>query len=245
MALCSDAALVLYYDITGDTADHDDWHTYEHMHERLSIPGFVRASRWVAQTGAPRYLVIYEVTGTDMATSSDYLARLNHPTPWTSSMMGRFRGMVRGFCSVVAGSGFGLGKVAVSVRFTPAAGQEALVSDWLASEVLPAMASRRGMAGVHLLQPAPPPPMTKEQALRGRDTPMAWLVLATAHDAPALERACAEHLAPQVFERFGAAAGMLVGTYALHYTVTAQEVARTAPQPPLAPDMRQASGVRR
>jgi hypothetical protein len=245
MALCSDAAMVLYYDITGNTADHDDWHTYEHMHERLSIPGFVRASRWVAQSGAPKYLVIYELTGTDMATSPDYLDRLNHPTPWTSSMMGRFRGMVRGFCSVVAGSGFGLGKVAASVRFTPAAGQEALVSDWLASEVLPAMASRRGMAGVHLLRPASPPPMTKEQALRGRDTPMEWLVLATAYDAQALERACAEQLAPQGFERFGAAAGMLVATYALDYTVTAQEVARTAPHPPLAPDMRQGSGVRR
>jgi hypothetical protein len=42
MALVSDSAMVLYYDITGDNADHDDWHTYEHMHERLSIPGFLR-----------------------------------------------------------------------------------------------------------------------------------------------------------------------------------------------------------
>ena len=172
MALCSDAAMVLYYDIAGDTADHDDWHTYEHMHERLSIPGFVRASRWVAQAGSPRYLVVYEVTGTDMATAPAYLERLNHPTPWTSAMMGRFRGMVRGFCSVVAWAGFGFGQAAVSLRFTPVPGREAELKDWLAREVLPAMASRRGMAGVHLLQPAPPPPMTKEQALRGPDTPM-------------------------------------------------------------------------
>src|SRR3546814_90344 len=79
MALCSDAAMVLYYDIAGDTADHDDWHSYEHMHERLSVPGFVRATRWVATAGAPRYMVIYEVTGTDMATAPDYLARLKNP----------------------------------------------------------------------------------------------------------------------------------------------------------------------
>src|SRR3546814_8115716 len=93
MALCSDAAMVLYYDIAGDTADHDDWHSYEHMHERLSVPGFVRATRWVATAGAPRYMVIYEVTGTDMATAPGYLARLNNPTPWSSAMMPRFRGM--------------------------------------------------------------------------------------------------------------------------------------------------------
>lgn len=245
MALCSDAAMVLYYDIAGDHADHDDWHTYEHLHERLSIPGFVRATRWVAQEGAPKYLVIYEVTGTDVATSAAYLERLNHPTPWTTAMMGRFRGMVRGFCSVVAGAGFGLGQAAVSVRFTPVAGQKSNLKDWLAREVLPAMASRRGMAGVHLLQPAPPPPMTKEQSLRGPDAPMSWLVLATACDADALQRAIAEHLEPQALEQHGATPAMAVGRYALHYTVTAQEVSRTTPHPPLPADLRQTSGVRR
>ena len=245
MALCSDAAMVLYYDITGDTADHDDWHTYEHMHERLSIPGFVRATRWLASAGAPKYMVIYEVTGTDVATSAAYLERLNQPTPWTAAMMSRFRGMVRGFCSIVAGSGFGLGQAAVSLRFTPLAGQEARLTDWLAREALPAMASRRGMAGVHLLQPEPPPPMTKEQSLRGPDTPMSWLLLATAYDADALQRAIGAHLAPQALVQQGAAPEMTVGRYALHYTATAQEVGRAAPHPVLPPDLRQVSGVRR
>jgi hypothetical protein len=245
MALCSDAAMVLYYDIAGDNADHDDWHTYEHMHERLSIPGFVRATRWVAQAGAPKYLVIYEVTGTEMATSPAYLERLNNPTPWTASMMSRFRGMVRGFCSVVAGSGFGVGHVAMAVRFTPAAGQASDLKDWLARDVLPAMSSRRGMASVHLLQPAPPPPMTKEQSLRGPDNPMSWLVLATAYDAAALSQGVAGHLAPALLEQHGAIPGIAVGSYALHYTVTAQEVSRTAPHPPLPPELRQTTGVRR
>jgi len=234
MALCSDAAMVLYYDITGDNADHDDWHTYEHMHERLSIPGFVRASRWVAQAGAPKYLVIYEVTGIDMATSPAYLERLNNPTSWTAAMMSRFRGMVRGFCSVVAGAGFGFGNAAVALRFTPVAGREADLTDWLARDVLPAMAACRGMAGVHLLQPAPPPPMTKEQALRGLDTPMSWLVLATSYDADALKQVIAKHLASASMEQHGATPGITVGSYALHYTVTAQEVGRTPPHPPLA-----------
>ena len=245
MALCSDAAMVLYYDITGDNADHDDWHTYEHMHERLSIPGFVRATRWVAQEGGPKYMVIYEVSGTDMATAPAYLERLNQPTPWTSSMMSRFRGMVRGFCSVLAGAGFGMGSSAVSVRFTPHAGQEAALRDWLAHEALPAMASRRGMAGVHLLQPAPPPPMTKEQSLRGADTPMSWLVLATAYDAQALNAAIAAHLSPSALQQHGVAPGSVVGSYTLHYTATALEVSRTPPKPPLTVAQRQVAGVRR
>jgi hypothetical protein len=245
MALLSGAAMVLYYDIAGDNADHDDWHTYEHMHERLSIPGFVRGTRWVAKAGAPRYMVIYEVAGTEVGTSPAYLARLNDPTPWTAAMMSRFRGMVRGFCSVVASAGYGLGNAAASVRFTPVKGSEATLTDRLAREVLPAMSSRRGMAGVHLLQPAPPPPMTKEQSMRGPDTPMTWLLLATAYDSEALSRAAAEHLEPGALGRYGAAPQMDTGTYGLHYAVTAQEVARTAPNPTLHPDKRQATGTRR
>lgn len=245
MALCSDAAMVLYYDITGDNADHDDWHTYEHLHERLSIPGFLRATRWVAKAGAPKYMVIYEVSGTDVATSPAYLERLNHPTPWTASMMGRFRGMVRGFCSVTASSGFGIGNAAVSLRFTPVAGKEPDLKHWLAQEILPAMASRRGMASVHLLQPAPPPPMTKEQSIRGPDAPMTWLLLATAYDADALNQAVTAHLDPGALQQHGASPAHETGNYTLHYTVSAQEVSRTAPNPTLPPDLRQTAGARR
>lgn len=245
MALYSDTAMVLYYDITGDNADHDDWHTYEHIHERLSIHGFLRATRWVAIAGKPKYMVIYEVAGTDVAISPDYLARLNDPTPWTASMMNRFRGMIRGFCSVVAGSGFGLGNAAVSVRFTPVSGEESNLTDRLSREVLPAMSSRKGIAGVHLLQPAPPPPLTKEQSIRGPDRPMTWLLLATAYDTEALSRATAEHLEPKDLKRCGASSLITIGTYILHYTVTAQEVSRTAPNPPLQPAARNADGVRR
>jgi hypothetical protein len=245
MALYSDTAMVLYYDITGDNADHDDWHTYEHIHERLSIPGFLRAIRWVAVTGEPKYMVIYEVAGTEVATSFAYLARLNDPTPWTASMMSRFRGMIRGFCTVVASSGFGIGNAAVSARFMPVSGEESNLTDRLSREILPAMSSRKGMTGVHLLQPTPPPPMTKEQSMRGTDTPMTWLLLATAYDPEALSRAATEHLEPEALQRCGASSLITVCTYTLHYTVTAQEVTRTAPHPPLHPDALKADGVRR
>jgi len=226
MALYSDAAMVLYYDITGDNADHDDWHTYEHMHERLSIPGFLRGTRWVAKSGTPKYLIIYEVAGVEAANSTEYLARLNDATPWTASMMSRFRGMIRGFCSVAASSGFGLGNAALSMRFLPVEGRQSELRDWLAEKVLPAMSSRRGMASVHLLQPAPRPPMTKEQAMRGRDEDLTWVLLATGYDFEALGRASAEHLDLQALERYGASPQLDRGTYALHFTVTAQEVAR-------------------
>lgn len=245
MALCTDAAMVLFYDIAGDTADHDDWHTYEHLHERLSIPGFVRATRWVATAAAPRYLVIYEVDNVEVATSADYLARLNDPSAWTSSMMGRFRGMIRGFAGVVASSGFGLGAHAVAMRFTPRAGREQAMREHLAREALPAAASRRGMASIQLFEPAPLPPMTREQSIRGADLRLPWLLFATGYDRTDLSATVDSQVGPAALEALGAESGVELGSYFLHYTVTDREVARTSPHPPLRPDLRRASGVGR
>lgn len=226
MALMSDAAMVLFYDIEGDTADHDDWHSVEHLHERLSLSGFRRATRWVAREAAPRYLVVYEVSGLDVATSKAYLGCLDNPTPWTRAMMPRFRGMIRGFARIAASFGYGLGSVALALRFSPQPGAEERLSAWLTSEVLPAIAARRGIAGVHLLLPAAPPPMTREQALRGPDTALTWLLFATGHDEGAMRQATA-YLDFDRVRSNGAAEELTIGLYALHLTATSKEVART------------------
>lgn len=92
MALCSDAAMVLFYDIDGNLTDHDVWHSREHFGERLGVPGSLRASRWVS-AGAR----CYEVSDVGVASSEAYVERLNDPMPWTAAMMPCFRGMIRGF----------------------------------------------------------------------------------------------------------------------------------------------------
>ena len=77
------------------------------------MPGFRRVVRWVCDGEGPRYLVTYEVTGVEVATSDGYLARLNAPSPWTQAMIPRFCGMVRGFAEEVAGAGIGIGGAAI------------------------------------------------------------------------------------------------------------------------------------
>ena len=239
MSLMTDAVMVIYCDVSSDAAGHDDWHTYEHMHERLSIPGFLRGTRWTRASGSPRYMIVYEVEGVGMATSPDYLERLNHPTEWTSSTMKRLRGMSRGFCHVVASAGYGLGYAALSLRFSHTSSPSL---EWLAAEVA-RMASRRGMASVSLFEPVPAPPMTKEQALRGRDSEMTCVLLATAHDAGALALACEHHLAAEPLARHGISL-IDCGTYQLGFTATAAEVARTRPNRTLTAAERDAEGPR-
>src|SRR4029077_14235912 len=80
MALSGNGAMVLYYDIVREVLeDHDDWHTHEHFPERVGIPGFLRASRWVTLGDGPRYLVVYEVEEVGVLSDAPYLERLNNP----------------------------------------------------------------------------------------------------------------------------------------------------------------------
>ena len=182
MALLGSAAMVLSFDIDAQAADeHDDWHTREHLPERLSIPGFLRGSRWKASEQTPSYLVVYEVADIDVLVSAAYLERLNNPTPWTRKMMQSYRGMRRGFCRVVASAGAGLGGAALLLRFAPAPQRENELRAWLEGEMLPNLAGTPGNASAHLLQAAGAPPMTSEQHIRGRDAGFDSVLLATGY----------------------------------------------------------------
>src|SRR5687768_14054234 len=167
--MLNNTAMIMFYDVApGAVEDHDDWHTHEHMPERLSIPGFLRGSRWTAEEGGPRYLMMYEVAGVEVLTGSAYAERLNNPTPWTSRVMTQLRGMVRGFFSLKASAGVGRGGVMVAIRHAASAGREIELRQWIA-QVLPALALRQGVASAYLFEPAARPAMTKEQSIRGKD----------------------------------------------------------------------------
>lgn len=202
------AAMLLFFDIVPEAiAGHDDWHTHEHLPERLSIPGFLRGTRWVAlRSGQPRYFVIYEVRDVDVLTSAPYLERLNNPTPWTQKVMPSYRAMTRGFCAVTASAGLGLGNTALVARFKPAGDPS-----WL-RELMPQLASRPGLGGCSLFESAAAPPMTREQRIRGADARVDWVLLATGYDAEAV--AGLEHA--DLAQLPGASFGLYRTDYALH-----------------------------
>jgi hypothetical protein len=211
--MLGNAAMLLSFDIAPEAiAEHDDWHTHEHLPERLSIPGFLRGTRWVAlRQGQPRYFVIYEVADVNVLTSEAYLARLNHPTPWTSKMMQHYRGMTRGFCSVAGKAGLGLGNAALVARFKPA-GDASALRDRLVKEVMPRLAVRPGLGGCYLFESAAPPPMTREQRIRGADAGVDWVLVATGYDAEAVSSL--QHVDLGKLE--GASFGLFRTDYTLH-----------------------------
>jgi hypothetical protein len=218
------AAMLLAFDIVPEAiAEHDDWHTHEHLPERLSIPGFLRGSRWTAIRGQPRYFAMYEVERLETLGSNAYLERLNNPSAWTSKMMPHYRGMTRGLCSVAGSAGHGMGHVALLCRFSPAPGAEPRLAQWLAKDILGSLPTRPGLGSVHWFKGALAPKMTSEQRIRGADAGIDWAVLATGYDQDAVETLAHAELGDAQLETHGATR-VLAALYRTGYTLMASEL---------------------
>ena len=77
-------------------AEFNAWYDSEHIVERLSIPGFLSARRWVADVkpGEGKYLATYELVSPDVLWSEAYRARYANPTPWTQRSLGNRFGVI-------------------------------------------------------------------------------------------------------------------------------------------------------
>ena len=223
MPLLGQAAMLLNFDVDEALiAEHDDWHTHEHLPERLSIPGFLRGTRWVAVRGSPRYMVLYEVERIETLGSAAYLERLNHPTPWTSKLMPHYRAMSRGLCTVEGSWGQGVGHFALLVRFRLAGDSDSATQAWL-TELLPGLPRRRGLGSVHLLKGSLAAAMTTEQRIRGADASVDWALLATGYELAAVAALGDAELAPAALQSRGMAS-VPSALYQAGYSLSAGEV---------------------
>lgn len=229
MPLLGTAAMLLAFDIAPEAIEeHDDWHTHEHLPERLSIPGFRRGTRWVAEGGGPRYFVVYEVAELATLSSEPYLVRLNNPSEWTRRMMPSYRGMRRGFCALTASFGMGLGHAALVVRFRPREGAGPGLREWLVNDALPPLASRRGIGSAHLFERGAVAPMTSEQRIRGADATFDWAVLVTGYGADEVRALAQEALGAAALEARGAEE-VVATSCRLDYALTAPEAGQETP----------------
>ena len=190
------AAVAMWWDIAPEIrAEWEDWHTREHMPERLAIPGFLRGTRWLADSGEPSYFVLYEAADLGTLTRGPYLERLNDPTPWSRKMMPHHRNMVRSLCRVHEKSGRGVAQALATLR----------LEQPIAAETLGRVAQRKGMTSAHLLQSQSPAglPQTTEQKIRGgADREANWIALLGGYDAEAVaaaSQAALPAVAPQLY----------------------------------------------
>ena len=151
MSLTGLGAVCIWHDLLPEAVDEFyQWHNREHMPERLAIAGFRRGRRFIAVAGAPTYFNLYEADNAEVLGGRDYLERLDTPTAWTRRVVASFRRVSRSICRVAYSEGVGEGGFMLTQRFDVDAAEAARTSDALRRRLLPPLAGRKGIAGVHL-----------------------------------------------------------------------------------------------
>ena len=102
--------------------DYNLWHSLEHMPERMSVKGFLRAFRCVGLKGTndnDKYFMMYDVKSKGILSSKQYLNRLNNPTDWTSKILSKYVYPSRAICEVIKTKSLtnGLSGFFVTIRY--------------------------------------------------------------------------------------------------------------------------------
>lgn len=228
MPLRGSAFLAIWHDIEAHgELEYNDWHTREHMPERVGIPGFEAGRRFVDWSlDHHRYFTLYEASSLDVLGSAAYRARLDAPTPWTHKVQPTFTNFVRAACRAAASEGRGTGGALATIRvdFADPGRREpfARASGALAAGAL----AHHGVTSVHvgIAEPSVTRMRTAESALRqltGEDVFDA-VVLVDGIGRDEVERAL-----PSIAEAFAPALGegsTTSAVYDLAYALASEEV---------------------
>lgn len=143
--------LAIWHDVEpSGLADFLEWHTREHLPERVSVPGFLRGCRYIALRGSPPYFNFYQTETPQTLVSGPYLERLNDPTPWTQRVVPLFRDLNRSAGRVLGSIGVGEGGVIGTLRLSPRDGARNALQAWFLDAGLSQIAARPGIVAVHL-----------------------------------------------------------------------------------------------
>ena len=161
--------LAIWHDLDpAGEADFREWHTRQHMPERLSVPGFLRGCRYIAVKGTPQLFNFYQTERPETLTSAAYVERLNNPTPWTQQVVPYFRNINRSAGRVLASMGAGEGGAIATLRIKPREEAREQLSNWLQTEGLTLTLRQAAIAAVHLWSADPAASLIETAESRAR-----------------------------------------------------------------------------
>jgi hypothetical protein len=106
-------------------SEFNRWYDREHLEERVAIPGFIEARRYVIDEGAmPKYLSLYSTETFEVLDSPAYRNALANQTEWSKANLARFQNMVRSVARITISRGTGRGAVLGILRLRPVHGKE-------------------------------------------------------------------------------------------------------------------------
>jgi hypothetical protein len=133
-----------------DEAEFNRWYDREHLEERVAIPGFLEARRYVAHQASPKYLSLYSTAEFAVLDSPAYRAALANQTEWSKANINRFKNMIRGVARITISRGTGRGAVLGIIRLRP----DVTVKDTLRAALHDRLdpRDRDGIISMHLME---------------------------------------------------------------------------------------------
>ncbi|MFF2318337.1 hypothetical protein ACFVTE_18975 [Arthrobacter sp. NPDC058097] len=149
MTLRGKGFMAVWHDIKAEgETEYNQWHTVEHMPERVGTPGFLAGRRYV-DWNLPeyRYFTLYEGEELETFASEEYRRRLNNPTEWTFRMQPNFLNFARSACLTVSTTGLGTGGALATIRLN-LTDEADFISQ--SRSVLETASALHGISGIHL-----------------------------------------------------------------------------------------------
>lgn len=201
-----------------DERDFNEWYNREHIDERINLPGFHRARRYVAVRASPKYLATYECDSVADLATPGYLHLLANQTPWSQAVMARFTHFHRLTLRIQVDQTHGVGGALAVVRFVPDPRRRKALVEWLSTQTLPKVIGRPGMVGACVgendLEVANAPLQDKSM-----DHPKAdeaeWVTLLEGSDVGAVSAAARLLFTLSRLRPFGVETAPVIGTYRL------------------------------
>jgi hypothetical protein len=140
-----ESALLLWNDYLGsDEADFHEWYNRRHVPERVpGLPGFLRARRFAAVSGGPKFIALYDLKSAAALTTPQYRALLDNLDSESRHFVPQFGNSSKTILSVVSTAGYGEGAVLAASAFD---------AQPVSSEVTNRLVRRDGIVAAHLLR---------------------------------------------------------------------------------------------
>ena len=145
--------MIVWTDFPAESEDaFNEWYNRDHLVSRASCPGFRSGRRYIALTGAPKYVALYQTDSSAVFNSRPYLDLISGYAREDARYLPRFYNTTRCLCDVSASQSLGEGGLAAFLAFDWEAEREVAGRAHVAQAILPGLLARRGVVGAHLFE---------------------------------------------------------------------------------------------
>jgi hypothetical protein len=155
MPLLGKGMLVTFTEVAPEhEGEFNEWYNREHIDERVFMPGFKRARRYLAADDrAPaKYWATYETETVRDLCAPEYMKLLGDQSPWSKKVTALFTKFERFTLDCTVDLTHGFTGAAGLARFFPDAARKDALRKTLAEEVLPEVIKRPGVLGACVLE---------------------------------------------------------------------------------------------